>query len=72
MHLMSSMHYINLTCSFLKADSSLEGPSLEQNLLNRLIASLVNKNEVAKTASAFLEANSGVEACRELLKIWNW
>lgn len=52
-------------------DSSEEGPSLEQNLLNRLVASLVNKNEVAKTASAFLEANSGVEACRELLKMWN-
>ena len=68
---MISIPYINLTSTFLKADSSFESQSLEQNLLDRLIASLVNKNEVAKTASAFLEANSGVEACRELLKMWN-
>lgn len=58
----SSEHFF-----FLKDDSSKDGAMTEQKLLNTLVASLVNKNEVAKTASAFLEANSEVETCHELL-----
>lgn len=58
-------------CEMLPVDTSEDGASLEQNLLNALIASLVSKNEVAKTASAFLEANSGVEVCHQLIKMWN-
>lgn len=65
------VQFYKYRCEMLPVDSSLESQSLEQNLLNRLIASLVNKNEVAKTTTAFLEANSGVEACRELLKMLN-
>lgn len=57
--------------SFVKVDSFKDATSMEQSLLNTLIASLMNKNEVAKTASAFLEANSGIETCSELLKLRN-
>ncbi|KAL9228748.1 hypothetical protein vseg_004296 [Gypsophila vaccaria] len=55
----------------LSADSSVDGPPSEQSLLNALVATLVNKSEVPKTASGFLEANSGVAMCRELLETWN-
>ncbi|KAK9742656.1 hypothetical protein RND81_03G188900 [Saponaria officinalis] len=64
------MHYKH-QYETLSVDSSVDGPPSEQILLNALVASLVNKNEVAKTASTFLEANSGVETCRELLQMWN-
>ncbi|XP_074272740.1 uncharacterized protein LOC141596464 [Silene latifolia] len=55
----------------LSDDSSVDGPPSEQILLNALVASLVNKSEVPKTASAFLEVNSSVETCRNLLEMWN-
>ncbi|KAH9601958.1 hypothetical protein KSS87_000331 [Heliosperma pusillum] len=55
----------------LSVDSSTEGPPSEQILLNALVASLVNKSEVPKMASTFLEVNSSVETCRNLLEMWN-
>ncbi|KAL9234294.1 hypothetical protein vseg_009179 [Gypsophila vaccaria] len=64
------MHYKHL-CETFSVDSSVDGLPSEQILLNALVSSLVNKNEVAKTASTILEANSGVEMCRELLKMWS-
>ncbi|XP_074263076.1 uncharacterized protein LOC141585902 [Silene latifolia] len=54
-----------------KVESSVDSPPSEQILLNSLVASLVNENEVAKTALTFLEANSGVETYRELLEMWS-
>ena len=44
---------------------------MEQILLESLITTLVGNNEVAPTARAFLEANSGVEMCQRLLNTWN-
>ncbi|XP_021864986.1 uncharacterized protein [Spinacia oleracea] len=61
------VNYYKHQCEMLSDDSSKDGAMTEQKLLNTLVASLVNKNEVAKTASAFLEANSEVETCHELL-----
>ncbi|GAB4861306.1 hypothetical protein Ancab_036467 [Ancistrocladus abbreviatus] len=55
----------------LSVDSSDGCASLEQNLLDRLIASLINRDEVTKTAHAFLETNNGVETCQKLLEMWN-
>ncbi|PSS31611.1 B-cell receptor-associated protein like [Actinidia chinensis var. chinensis] len=51
--------------------SSGEDSAMEQILLETLITTLVSKNEVAPTARAFLEANSGVEMCQRLLNTWN-
>ncbi|GMH22561.1 hypothetical protein Nepgr_024404 [Nepenthes gracilis] len=48
-----------------------ECTSLEQNLLDGLISSLVDKEEVAKTGRGFLEANSEAEMYHKLLKMWN-
>ncbi|KAK9757648.1 hypothetical protein RND81_01G176600 [Saponaria officinalis] len=55
----------------LAVDSSVDGPPSEQILLNALVATLVNKSEVPKIASGYLEANSDIQMCRELLEMWN-
>ncbi|PIA64031.1 hypothetical protein AQUCO_00201375v1 [Aquilegia coerulea] len=47
------------------------GATLEEHLLDSVMASMVDKDGVAASAHAFLEANSGVESCQMLLKIWN-
>ncbi|KAA8538126.1 hypothetical protein F0562_027734 [Nyssa sinensis] len=52
-------------------DTSVQRTSQEQILLESLMGTLVGKDEVAPTAHAFLEANSGVEVCQRFLKIWN-
>ncbi|KMT19785.1 hypothetical protein BVRB_1g008390 isoform B [Beta vulgaris subsp. vulgaris] len=69
--LSEEVKYYKHQCEMLSVDSFKDATSMEQSLLNTLIASLMNKNEVAKTASAFLEANSGIETCSELLKLRN-
>ncbi|XP_057973707.1 uncharacterized protein LOC131161766 [Malania oleifera] len=54
-----------------KCDSSAEGTSIEQPLLESVITSLVSQDEFAPNAHAFLEANCGLESCQRLLKTWN-
>ncbi|GFZ10240.1 hypothetical protein Acr_21g0008390 [Actinidia rufa] len=58
-------------CEMQSVDSSGEDLAMEQILLESLITTLVGNNEVAPTARAFLEANSGVEMCQRLLNTWN-
>ncbi|XP_057490893.1 uncharacterized protein LOC130776642 [Actinidia eriantha] len=58
-------------CEMQSVVSSGEDSAMEQILLETLITTLVSKNEVAPTARAFLEANSGVEMCQRLLNTWN-
>ncbi|KAL2893699.1 Protein hook [Bienertia sinuspersici] len=65
------MEYYKHQCEMLSVDPPKDGTLAEQKLLYTLVASLVNKDEVVKTASDFLEVNSEVEACRELLNMWN-
>lgn len=65
------LQFYKRRCEMFPVDSSGEGASLQQNLLNGLLASLVTKTEVVKTARAFLEENSKVEVCRGLLKMWD-
>ncbi|XP_010270767.1 PREDICTED: uncharacterized protein LOC104606987 isoform X2 [Nelumbo nucifera] len=48
------------------------GSTLECQLLESVVASLVDKDAVAANARAFLEANNGVESCQKLLKMWEW
>ncbi|KAI3921121.1 hypothetical protein MKX01_036100 [Papaver californicum] len=45
--------------------------NLEAHLLDSLIVSITDKDESAANAHTFLEANSGVESCQDLLKIWD-
>lgn len=69
--LSEEVNYYKHQCEMLSVDSSKDVTFKEQKLLNTLVASLVNKMEVVKTASGFLEANSEVETCRELFNMWN-
>ncbi|KAI3982963.1 hypothetical protein MKX01_010446 [Papaver californicum] len=45
--------------------------NLEGHLLDSLIVSITDKDEAAANPHTFLEANSGVESCQGLLKIWD-
>ncbi|KAG4200605.1 hypothetical protein ERO13_A05G223200v2 [Gossypium hirsutum] len=51
-------------------DSSSEGATEEENLLESILAALICKNEVT-SGRAFLEANTSLESCLRLLKMWN-
>ncbi|KAK1406730.1 hypothetical protein QVD17_38338 [Tagetes erecta] len=42
----------------------------ENVLVDTLLSTLINKDDVSSTAHSFLEANSGVEACQKMLEIW--
>ncbi|XWS21458.1 hypothetical protein CRYUN_Cryun30bG0056500 [Craigia yunnanensis] len=51
-------------------DSSYEGTTLEENLLESVLATFICKDEVM-SGRAFLEANNSLESCQRLLKMWN-
>ncbi|KAA3453898.1 spindle pole body protein pcp1-like [Gossypium australe] len=51
-------------------DSSSEGATEEENLLESILAALICKNEIT-SGRAFLEANTSLESCLRLLKMWN-
>ncbi|XWS14957.1 hypothetical protein CRYUN_Cryun35bG0052900 [Craigia yunnanensis] len=51
-------------------DSSSEGTTLEENLLESVLATLICKDEVMP-GRAFLESNNPLESCQRLLKMWN-
>ncbi|KAF5807780.1 hypothetical protein HanXRQr2_Chr05g0237461 [Helianthus annuus] len=44
--------------------------STENLLVDTLLSTLINKDDVESTARSFLEANSGVEVCQKMLEIW--
>ncbi|KAI3513711.1 hypothetical protein L1887_21050 [Cichorium endivia] len=48
-----------------------ENESTEDLLIETLLLTLINKDEVASMAHKFLEANSGVDACQKMLNIWD-
>ncbi|XP_009373295.2 protein MLP1 homolog [Pyrus x bretschneideri] len=50
-------------------ESSAEDTTIEEKLLDSVLATLINKDE-AVSARAFLEANKGNESCGRLLKMW--
>ncbi|KAE8674569.1 putative RNA-binding family protein [Hibiscus syriacus] len=51
-------------------DSSSEGTTLEENLLDSVLSTLICKDEVT-CGRTFLEANNSLEACQRLHKMWN-
>ncbi|GMP80371.1 hypothetical protein CsSME_00035491 [Camellia sinensis var. sinensis] len=65
------MQFYKHRCEMNLVDSSAEGSATEHLLLVSLITTLVGNNESAPTAHAFLEANSGLDVCHRLLKMWN-
>ncbi|KAF6174634.1 hypothetical protein GIB67_006286 [Kingdonia uniflora] len=53
------------------AEKSLfQGETLERNLLDTLVSTAIEKDEVATSARAFLETNNGVESYQRLLQMW--
>ncbi|XVF36649.1 hypothetical protein REPUB_Repub19eG0075300 [Reevesia pubescens] len=53
-----------------RIDSSSEGTTLEENLLESVLETLICKDE-DMSGRAFLEANNSVESCQRLLEMWN-
>ncbi|XP_021284901.1 myocardial zonula adherens protein [Herrania umbratica] len=53
-----------------RIDSSSEGMSVEENLLESILATLICKDEVI-SGRAFLEANNSLESCQKLLTMWH-
>ncbi|WMV26951.1 hypothetical protein MTR67_020336 [Solanum verrucosum] len=53
-----------------KDDTATDDASLEQNLLDNLLETVIGRDDVASTSHAFLEANSGVEVCQRLMTKW--
>ncbi|XP_015071970.1 uncharacterized protein LOC107016011 isoform X2 [Solanum pennellii] len=51
-------------------DTATDDASVEQNLLDNLLETVIGRDAAASTAHAFLEANSGVEVCQRLLTKW--
>ncbi|XP_059279697.1 uncharacterized protein LOC132033676 [Lycium ferocissimum] len=51
-------------------DTTTGDASLEQNLLDNLLETVIGRDDAASTAHAFLEANSGIEVCQRLLTKW--
>ncbi|XVE60543.1 hypothetical protein DITRI_Ditri05aG0137100 [Diplodiscus trichospermus] len=51
-------------------DSSNEGTTLEEKLLESVLATLICKDDVM-SGRAFLEANNSLESCQRLLNMWN-
>nr|XP_043637569.1 uncharacterized protein LOC122608533 [Erigeron canadensis] len=45
--------------------------STEYLLIDTLLSTLTEKDEIASTAHSFLEANSGIDVCQEMLKVWD-
>ncbi|KAI7756710.1 hypothetical protein M8C21_023174 [Ambrosia artemisiifolia] len=48
-----------------------EGECTENFLIDTLISSLINTEEVASASHSFLEANSQVDVCEKMLEIWD-
>ncbi|XP_071724330.1 uncharacterized protein [Rutidosis leptorrhynchoides] len=46
-----------------------EPASTEHFLLDTLLSTLINKDDIASTAHSFLEANSGVDMCQRMLEM---
>ncbi|OMP01285.1 hypothetical protein COLO4_11998 [Corchorus olitorius] len=70
LYLLSKLKEKDQTIERSKVDSSYEGTNVEDNLLESVLASLISEDE-AMSGRAFLEANSSLESCQRLLKMWN-
>lgn len=57
-------------CIMLKVDSSLQGVTTQDSLLETVLATLISGDD-AVPGHAFLEANSSHESCLRLLEMWN-
>lgn len=55
---------------FLKEDEVVKDRMLEDELLESVVTSLIDKGGAA-SAYAFLEAHSSQESCKELLQMWD-
>ncbi|KAF3677511.1 putative myosin heavy chain-like isoform X2 [Capsicum annuum] len=51
-------------------DTATDDASVEQNLLANLLETVIDRDDAASTAYAFLEGYSGIEVCQRLLTKW--
>ncbi|CAN4092408.1 unnamed protein product [Withania somnifera] len=51
-------------------DTATDDTSVEQNLLDNLLETVIDRDAAASIAHAFLEANSDIEVCQKLLTKW--
>nr|XP_009770627.1 PREDICTED: uncharacterized protein LOC104221294 isoform X2 [Nicotiana sylvestris]XP_016462726.1 PREDICTED: uncharacterized protein LOC107785852 isoform X2 [Nicotiana tabacum] len=67
LHFYKSQYEGQLVCH---DDTATDDVSVEENLLDTLLETLIGKDDAASTAHAFLEANGGMEVCQNLLTKW--
>ncbi|XVE95245.1 hypothetical protein REPUB_Repub02eG0079600 [Reevesia pubescens] len=68
--LTEELRFYKHRCETQGIDSSSEGITLEENLLESVLATLICRDE-DMSGHAFLEANNSLESCQRLLKMWN-
>ncbi|KAK2995337.1 hypothetical protein RJ640_006557 [Escallonia rubra] len=69
--LSEELQFYKHQCEMQQVSTSTQSTFMEQLLLDSLMSTLVSKDEAAQTAHAFLEANSGLDVCQRMLKMWN-
>ncbi|XVE55547.1 hypothetical protein DITRI_Ditri03aG0167700 [Diplodiscus trichospermus] len=67
--LTEELRFYKHRCESQGIDSSSEGTTLEENLLESVLATLICKDEFM-SGRAFLEENNSLESCQRLLKMW--
>ncbi|XP_022736658.1 myocardial zonula adherens protein-like [Durio zibethinus] len=68
--LTEELRFYKYRCETQGIDSPSEGTTLEENLLESVLATLICKDEVM-SGRAFLEENNSLESLQRLLKMWN-
>ncbi|KAI3685278.1 hypothetical protein L6452_34519 [Arctium lappa] len=69
--LSEELQYFKQQSDVQKVGEPTDNESTEHLLIDTLLSTLINKDEVASTAHSFLEANIGVDVCQKMLKRWD-
>ncbi|KAJ9560473.1 hypothetical protein OSB04_005633 [Centaurea solstitialis] len=69
--LLEELQYFKQQSDVQKVGEPTDNESTEHCLIDTLLSTLINKDEVASTAHSFLEANIGVDVCQKMLKRWD-
>ncbi|CAA2967567.1 Hypothetical predicted protein [Olea europaea subsp. europaea] len=67
--LSEDLHLYKCQCDTQMIDACAD-TSMEQTLLDSLLATMFGKDEIESTAHEFLEAYGGIEVCQKILKMW--
>ncbi|KVH98543.1 uncharacterized protein LOC112511731 [Cynara cardunculus var. scolymus] len=69
--LSEELQYFKQQSNVQKVGEPTDNESTEHLLIDALLSTLINKEEIASTAHSFLEANIGVDVCQKMLKRWD-